>query len=56
MAEFHSIPKVSIDDDFHDFAIEYLSLRRKREMWSRMGGLKEKLKWLKRMYAQSKCA
>jgi len=27
-----SIPGVSIEDDFHDFATEYLSLRRKREM------------------------
>jgi len=51
MAELHSIPKVSIDDDFHDFAIEYLSLRRKREMLSSMDGLEEKLKWFKRMYA-----
>ncbi|KAL9353427.1 hypothetical protein Peur_056107 [Populus x canadensis] len=53
MAELHSIPGVSIDDDFYDFATEYLSLRRKREMWSSMGGLEEKLKWLKRMYARS---
>jgi hypothetical protein len=30
MAELHSIPRVSIEDDFHDFATEYLSLRRKR--------------------------
>jgi hypothetical protein len=56
MAELHSIPGVSIDDDFHDFATEYLSLRRKREIWSSMGGLEEKLKWLKRMYARSKRA
>jgi hypothetical protein len=56
MAELHSIPGVSIDYDFHDFATEYLSLRRKREMWSSMGGLEEKLKWLKRMYARSKRA
>ena len=56
MAELHSIPEVSIEDDFHDFATEYLSLRRKREMWSSMGGLEEKLKWLKRMYARSKRA
>jgi hypothetical protein len=47
MAELHSIPEVSIDDDFHDFAMEYLNLRKKREMWSSMGGLEEKLKWLK---------
>jgi hypothetical protein len=30
MAELHSIPRVSIEDEFHDFATEYLSLRRKR--------------------------
>jgi len=54
MVELHSISRVSIDDDLHDFAIEYLSLRRKREMWSSMGGLEKKLKWLKRMYARSK--
>ena len=29
MAELHSIPRVSIEDEFHDFATEYLSLRRK---------------------------
>ena len=32
-----SIPGVSIEDEFHDFAMEDLSLRRKREMWSNMG-------------------
>jgi hypothetical protein len=30
MAELHSIPEVSIDDDFHNFAMEYLSLRRQK--------------------------
>jgi len=33
MAELHSIPGVTIEDDFHDFVTEYLSLKRKREMW-----------------------
>ena len=37
MAELHLIPGVSIEDEFHDFATEYLSLRRKREMWASMG-------------------
>uniref|UniRef100_A0A2K2AUW2 Uncharacterized protein n=1 Tax=Populus trichocarpa TaxID=3694 RepID=A0A2K2AUW2_POPTR len=37
MAELHSIPGVSIEDEFHDFAMEYLSLRRKREIWANMG-------------------
>ncbi|XP_061958705.1 uncharacterized protein LOC133679969 [Populus nigra] len=37
MDELHSIPGVSIEDEFHDFAIEYLSLRRKREMRASMG-------------------
>jgi hypothetical protein len=32
MAELHSIPRVTIEDDFHDFVTEYLSLKRKREM------------------------
>ena len=45
MVELHSILRLLIDNDFHNFAIEYLSLRRKREMWSSMGGLEEKLKW-----------
>uniref|UniRef100_A0A6M2ENX1 Uncharacterized protein n=1 Tax=Populus davidiana TaxID=266767 RepID=A0A6M2ENX1_9ROSI len=31
MVEMHSIPRISIEDEFHDFATEYLSLRRKRE-------------------------
>ena len=44
MVELHSIPGVSIDDDFYDFAMEYLSLRRKREMWSNTGDLEHKLK------------
>ena len=37
MDELHSIPGVSIEDEFHDFATEYLSLRRKREIWANMG-------------------
>ena len=56
MAELHSIPEVSIDDDFHDFAMEYMSLRRKGEMWASMGDKQQKLKWLQRMYARSKRA
>ena len=28
MVELHSIPGVLIEDDFHDFATEYLSLQR----------------------------
>jgi len=46
MAELHSIPGVSIEDEFHDFATEYLSLRRKREMWASMGDKEQKLRWL----------
>ncbi|XP_034918337.1 uncharacterized protein [Populus alba] len=56
MAELHSIPGVSVDDDFHDFATEYLSLRRKREMWSSMGDMQQKFRWLQRMYERSKRA
>jgi hypothetical protein len=44
MPELHLIHRVSIDDDFHDFVMEYLSLIRKREMWSSMDGFEEKLK------------
>ncbi|KAL9382378.1 hypothetical protein Peur_025413 [Populus x canadensis] len=39
MVELHSIPRVAIDDDFHDFVTKYLNLRMKKEMWSSMGGL-----------------
>ncbi|KAI9390399.1 hypothetical protein POPTR_008G176600v4 [Populus trichocarpa] len=46
MAELHSIPRVSIEDEFHDFATEYLSLRRKREMWASMGDKQQKLRSL----------
>jgi len=56
MAELHSIPGVSIEDEFHDFATEYLSLRRKREMWASMGDKEQKLRWLQRMYARTKRA
>jgi len=56
MAELHLIPGVSIEDEFHDFATEYLSLRRKREMWASMGDKQQKLRWLQRMYACTKRA
>ncbi|KAL9372594.1 hypothetical protein Peur_034838 [Populus x canadensis] len=56
IAELHSILGVSIEDEFHDFATEYLSLRRKREMWASMGDKQQKLRWLQRMYARTKCA
>ena len=46
MAELHSIPGVSIEDEFHNFATEYLSLRRKKEMWASMGDKQQKLRWL----------
>jgi hypothetical protein len=56
MAKSHSIPGVSIEDEFHDFATEYLSLRRKIEMWVSMGDKQQKLRWLQRMYARTKRA
>ena len=56
MAELHSIPGVSIEDEFHDFVMEYLSLRRKREIWASMGDKQHKLRWLQRMYARTKLA
>ena len=46
MAELHSIPRVLVDDDFHDFAMDYLGLKRKQEMWYNRGTLKQKFKWL----------
>ncbi|KAL9404968.1 hypothetical protein Peur_001940 [Populus x canadensis] len=46
MAELHSIPGVSIEDEFHNFAMEYLGLRRKKEMWASMGDKQQKLRWL----------
>lgn len=46
MTELHSIEGVHIGDDFHGFAFEFLGLRRNREMWSIMGTLENKMKWL----------
>jgi hypothetical protein len=46
MVELHSIPGVSIEDEFHDFVTKYISLRRKREMWASMGDKQHKLRWL----------
>lgn len=54
MIELHSILGVSVDDEFHDFASEFLLQQRRREMWDTMGSLEEKLKWLKRMDGRSK--
>jgi hypothetical protein len=45
MIELHCIPGVTIEDNFHDFASEYLSLRMKREMWACMGNLEKKWLW-----------
>nr|XP_034907417.1 uncharacterized protein LOC118043511 [Populus alba] len=56
IAELHSIPGVSIEDDFHDFTTEFLISRRKREMWASMGDKQQKLRWLQRMYARTKRA
>ena len=46
MVEFHSIPKLSFDDEFFDFITEFLGLQRKREMWSSMKTLEQKYSWL----------
>jgi hypothetical protein len=54
MTELHSIEGVNIGDDFHGFATEFLGLRRNREMWSTMGNLENKMKWLQRMYTRHK--
>ncbi|KAG6760995.1 hypothetical protein POTOM_034184 [Populus tomentosa] len=48
--------EISIDDEFHDFATEYLSLRRKKEIWASMGDKEQKFRWLQRMYARTKRA
>ena len=45
MAELHSIPGVFVDD-FYDFAMDYLGLKRKQEMWYNRGTLEQKFKWL----------
>jgi hypothetical protein len=54
MIELHCIPGVTIEDNFHDFASEYLSLRMKREMWASMGNLEKKIKMVMEMYTRSK--
>ena len=52
MIELHCIPRVTIEDNFYDFASEYLSLRMKREMWASMGNLEKKM--VMEMYTRSK--
>ena len=54
MTKLHSIEGVHIGDDFHGFANELLGFRRNREMWSTMGSLENKMKWLQRMYTRRK--
>jgi hypothetical protein len=54
VTELHSIEGVNIGDDFHGFATKFLGLRRNREMWSTMGNLENKMKWLQRMYTRHK--
>jgi len=62
ISELHSIERVNIGDDFHGFATddfhgfanECLGLRRNREMWLTMENLKNKMKWLRRIYTWSK--
>jgi len=46
MTKLHFIEGVTIRNDFHGFATEYLSLRRKRKIWASMGDLEKKLKWI----------
>jgi hypothetical protein len=46
MTKLHSIEGVYIGDDFHEFAAEFLGLRRNRKMWLTMGNLENKMKWL----------
>jgi len=54
MTELHSIKGVHIGDDFYGFATEFLALKRNREMWSTMGNLENKMKWLQRIYTRHK--
>ncbi|KAJ6967310.1 hypothetical protein NC652_004765 [Populus alba x Populus x berolinensis] len=56
MTELHSIEGVHIGDDFHGFASEVLGFRRNREMWSTMGNLENKMKWLQKMYTRRKAS
>jgi hypothetical protein len=46
MTKLHFTEGVTIRNDFHSFATEYLSLRRKRKIWASMGDLEKKLKWI----------
>uniref|UniRef100_A0A6N2KT01 Myb/SANT-like domain-containing protein n=1 Tax=Salix viminalis TaxID=40686 RepID=A0A6N2KT01_SALVM len=50
MAEIHSIPGIRADIDFHDFALECMLQRRRREMWATMGSLEENYDWMKQMH------
>ena len=54
MTEIHSIPGIRDDHDFHDYVVEIMLQRRRREMWAAMGTIEEKYDWLKRMYARTK--
>ncbi|KAG5252433.1 L10-interacting MYB domain-containing protein [Salix suchowensis] len=54
MIELHSIPGILVDNEFHDFASEFLLQQRRREMSATMRSLEEKLEWLKRMHRRSK--
>ncbi|XP_061962417.1 L10-interacting MYB domain-containing protein-like [Populus nigra] len=45
---------VHIGNDFHVYATEFLGMRRNREMWSTMGSLENKMKWLQKMFTRRK--
>ncbi|KAG5223780.1 L10-interacting MYB domain-containing protein [Salix suchowensis] len=54
MTEIHYIPGIRDDHDFHDYVVEIMLQRRRREMWHAMGTLEEKYDWLKRLFARTK--
>uniref|UniRef100_A0A6N2MB64 Myb/SANT-like domain-containing protein n=1 Tax=Salix viminalis TaxID=40686 RepID=A0A6N2MB64_SALVM len=56
MAEFQSIPGSTDDDEFFDLAIEFLSVRRNREMWASINNIERKYSWLQRNIARRKNA
>ena len=54
MNELHSVEGVQIGDDFHVYATMFLGTRRNREMWSTMGSIENKMKWLQKMFTLRK--
>lgn len=54
MTEFQSIPGSIADDEFFDLAVEFLRVRRNREIWASIIGIEKKYNWLQRSIARRK--